>query len=35
MGNAAPEIKQVGKFITKPNTENGVGYGMVTYLNQN
>lgn len=35
MGNAAPEIKQVGKYITKPNTENGVGYGMVTYLNQN
>ncbi|WP_203623847.1 Cof-type HAD-IIB family hydrolase [Lacticaseibacillus sp. 866-1] len=32
MANAAPAIKQVAKYITKSNLEDGVGYGMLHYL---
>jgi len=32
MENALPEIKPYGKFITKTNDEDGVAYGIKTYL---
>lgn len=32
MSNASEEIKQYGKYITKPNTENGVSYGIKHFL---
>ncbi|MCH4009799.1 MAG: HAD family hydrolase [Companilactobacillus sp.] len=32
MQNALPDILKVGKFITKSNEDNGVGYAMKTYL---
>lgn len=34
MGNADEDIKRVSKYITKPNTEDGVAYAIEQMLDQ-